>query len=147
MTKRPSFETTRGFLTWLLTLRQRKPHVCGFQDCFSFSHFFGYFLPLLKRKTKFFKYWTKFGIKEAKVLPSRCSSLLPRRKPVQQNWQRFFKIFWKIVRALSVNEIKVTSRNGFIDNIFALESKIELNNDKATLFWDYPWILDMAINF
>ena len=36
-------------------------------------------------------------------MPSRSASLLLRRKPVQQNWLRFFKSFKKTVRALGVN--------------------------------------------
>ena len=45
-----------------------------------------------------------------------------------------------------INEIKVNSRNAFIDNLFALESGEESKNDERTLFWDYPWILDLAVN-
>ena len=36
-----------------------------------------------------------------------------------------FQNFQKTVRTLRVNEIKVTSRNAFIDNVFALESEKE----------------------
>ena len=36
-------------------------------------------------------------------MPSRSTSLLLLRKPVQQNWLRFFKNFKKTVRALGVN--------------------------------------------
>ena len=39
MTKGPSLEIARGLLICLLTLRLRMPHICGFLDCFSFSHF------------------------------------------------------------------------------------------------------------
>ena len=35
----------------------------------------------------------------------------------------FFQKLKKAVRALRVNESKVTSRNTFIDNLFALESE------------------------
>ena len=57
-----------------------------------------------------------------------------RSKPVQRNWQRFFKIKKKkTVRALRVNETKVTLRNAFIGNLFALKSEKESKNDERTL--------------
>ena len=58
----------------------------------------------------------------------------------------FFQKFWKILRALRVNETKVTSRNAFIDNLLALESEKGSKNDERTLFWDYPRIFDLAVN-
>ena len=108
--------------------------------------FFGNFWSLLQRKTKYIKFWTKFWIKHAKSLSSRCTSLLLRRKPLQQNWLRFFQNPWKAVPILRVNETKVTLRNDFIANSFVLESEIESKNDEITLFWDYPLILDLSIN-
>ena len=45
-----------------------------------------------------------------------------------------------------INEIKVTSTNIFIDNLFALESEKESKNDERTLFWDYPRIFDLSVN-
>ena len=50
------------------------------------------------------------------------------------------------MRALRVNETKVTLRNAFIDNIFALESEKQSKNDERTLFGDYPKILDLSVN-
>ena len=50
------------------------------------------------------------------------------------------------MRALRANETKVTMGNGFIDNIFALESEKESKNDERTLFGDYMRILDLAVN-
>ena len=38
----------------------------------------------------------------------------------------YFQKFKKTVCALRANETKVTSRNTFIDNVFALENKKEL---------------------
>ena len=46
----------------------------------------------------------------------------------------FFQKFKKTVRAQRVNETKVTSRNAFIDNFFALESEKESKDDERTLF-------------
>ena len=46
----------------------------------------------------------------------------------------FFKKFKKIVRALRVNETKVTLRNAFTDNLFALENEKESKNHERTLF-------------
>ena len=50
------------------------------------------------------------------------------------------------MRALTVNETKVSSRNTFIDNIFALESETESRNNEKTVFRDYPRLLDLAVN-
>ena len=50
------------------------------------------------------------------------------------------------MRTLRVNETKVTSRNTFIDNFFALKSEEERKNDERTFFSDYPQILDLAVN-
>ena len=36
------------------------------------------------------------------------------------------------MRALRVNQTKITSRNGFIANVFALKSDKESRNDKKT---------------
>ena len=58
----------------------------------------------------------------------------------------FFEKFLKLVRALRVNETKVTSTNVFIDNHFALESEKELKNDKRSLFQDFTQILDLSLN-
>ena len=46
----------------------------------------------------------------------------------------FLKKMLKIVCALRVNETKVTLRNAFIDNLFALESQKEPKNNERTLF-------------
>ena len=67
-------------------------------------------------------------------------------KLVQRNCLHFFKNFKKTVRALRVNETKVTLRNAFIDILFALESEIESTNDKRTLFRDCPRILHLSVN-
>ena len=45
-----------------------------------------------------------------------------------------------------VNETKVTLGNAFIDNVFALEPEKESRNDKSTFIWEYPRILDLAVN-
>ena len=66
-----------------------------FSGLFQFQSFFGHFLSLLEHKTKFIKFWTKFRIKQVQFLPSRCTSLLLRNKPVQRNRLRFSKKFQK----------------------------------------------------
>ena len=52
----------------------------------------------------------------------------------------------KTVHALRIDETKVTSRNAFIDNIFALEGGKESKYDQRILFLDCPWIVDLSIN-
>ena len=45
-----------------------------------------------------------------------------------------FEKLYKTVCNLRLNEIKVTLRNAFIGNPFALESEKESKNDKRTFF-------------
>ena len=58
----------------------------------------------------------------------------------------FFQKFWIIVRALSVNQTKVTWRNAFTDNRFALEREKESKNEERTHYWDYLLIIYLAVN-
>ena len=85
MTKRPPFEITRGFLTWLLTLRRRMPHMCGFLDCFSFSHFLAFScgfqnvgLSSLNFQVKFLKFqmyqYSEIGCVFSKILKNSARS-------------------------------------------------------------------------
>ena len=53
--------------------------------------------------------------------------------------------FFKKLRALRVNETELSSRNNFIDNIFALENEKELKNDERTLFWYSPQSFDLLL--
>ena len=62
LTKGPSFDTTCEFITWLLTLRRRMPHICDFLVS-QFQPFFVYSLSFLDLKTKLIKFWTKFWIR------------------------------------------------------------------------------------
>ena len=50
------------------------------------------------------------------------------------------------MRALKVKENKLTSRNDFIVNLFALESESESAFDQKTLYWDSSQILDLSLN-
>ena len=93
--KGPSFESAHGFLNWLSSLRRQMPYIFCFLYCFSCSLFFGCFLLLLERETKFTKFWTKFWIKRVTLVSSRCISLPLHSKPVQRNMPRFFKNFKK----------------------------------------------------
>ena len=96
------------------------------------------FQPLsvaFKNKTNFIISCTKFRVKEAKFLPCKCTGKL----------LAFFQIFLETVRALWVNETKLTFRNAFIFNLFALESKKESKKDKRTLIWGSPRSLDLSL--
>ena len=50
------------------------------------------------------------------------------------------------MRALRVNEIKVTLTSIFIDNLFALESEKESENYERFHFRDFLQILDQTVN-
>ena len=52
------------------------------------------------------------------------------------------------MRTLNINGTKVTLRNTFIENLFALESESEKEskNDKRTLFPDCQPIVDLSVN-
>ena len=80
---------------------------------------------LLEKKTKFIKLCTKFCVKEAKFLTCNCTSFTAAQHASTANLPAFFPKFLKIVHALTVNEIKLLSRNTFIFNLFALESENE----------------------
>ena len=62
----------------LLTLSLQTTPIGVFRDYFSFSHFFPDFRLRLEEKTKFIKTCTKFGVKQAIILLSECTSLLLR---------------------------------------------------------------------
>ena len=94
---------------------------------------FGYFLFLLEIKTKLIKFITKFHVKHDKFLPSNCNSLPLCRKLLQRNCLKFFKHF-KTVRALRVNETKLTSESAFVADLSALEGERESKCYKRTLF-------------
>lgn len=95
-------------------------------------HLFGYFLFLLEIKTKLIKFITKFHVKH-KFLPPNCNSLPLRRKLLQRNCLKFFKHF-KTVRALRVNETKLTSESAFVADLSALEGEKESKCYKRTMF-------------
>ena len=42
------------------------------------------------------------------------------------------------MRAVRVNETKLTSRNAFIVNLLALQNENKAKYDQNTLFWDSP---------
>ena len=56
------------------TLSLRTTPIGDFRDYFSFSHFFPDFLLRLEEKTKFIETCTKFGVKQAIILLSECTS-------------------------------------------------------------------------
>ena len=50
------------------------------------------------------------------------------------------------VLTLRVNEVKVTSRNAFLDHFFALEIEKDSKYDQRTLLQGYPRILNLSFN-
>ena len=58
----------------------------------------------------------------------------------------FYKIFYKIVRVLRVNETKPPCRNAFLVDSFALESQKGSRNEERTVFWDSSWSLGLSLN-
>ena len=49
------------------------------------------------------------------------------------------------MRGLRVNQTKVTLKNAFIVNFFALKSEKKSKNEERTLFRDSPRILDLSV--
>ena len=88
MTKKPSFGTPRGVWTCLLTLAPERCHLAVSRTTFVLA-IFGNFLLFLEKKTKSIRFCTKFYAKAGIFLPSNCTSLLLRSKPVQRNWRHF----------------------------------------------------------
>ena len=58
-----------------------------------------YFLFFLEKKTKSIRLCSKFYVKAATILLSKCTSLLLRIKPVHQNWRHLLKSFRKGARS------------------------------------------------
>ena len=75
-----------------LTLSLQNTHICVFLDYFSLRQFLAtsYFWLLLKIKTKLSKFWIRIPVKQEQFLPSKCSSLLSRSKPVQRHYSCTF---------------------------------------------------------
>ena len=68
-----------------LSLNPQPPNdaISQFPGLLQFQPFFGHFLSFLGEKTKSIRFYTKFYVKAAKFLRSKCTSLLLRCKPVQ----------------------------------------------------------------
>ena len=49
------------------------------------------------------------------------------------------------MHGLKVNKTKLTSKNTFIVNLFALENEKQSKKDERTLFWDSLQRLDLSI--
>ena len=94
-----------------LTLRLQNTHICVFLDYFSLRQFLAtsYFWLLLKIKTKLSKFWTRIPVKQEQFLPSKCSSLLQRSKPVQRHYSCTFGKSLKQSAPSKVNETKLNS--------------------------------------
>ena len=75
-----------------LTLSLQNTHICVFLDYFSLRQFLAtsYFWLLLKIRAKLSKFWTRIPVKQEQFLPSKCSSLLQRSKPVQRHYSCTF---------------------------------------------------------
>ena len=64
-------------------------------------------------------------MKQAKLLPSICTCLLLSQRTSTGKLPAFIKKLKKSVHAIKVNETKVTLRNAFLINLFALGSEKE----------------------
>ena len=103
MAKGPSSKTGNASLTSLLTIRPRMSHICGFLDCFSFSHFFRHFLMVLELTVNFNEFWAKFSIKQVTFC---CLDVLVFYCAINQYSEigcAFSEIFLKKVLTLRVN--------------------------------------------
>ena len=97
--------------------------------------------------TNFIEFCTKFRVKKPKFLPCRCTSSLLRSKPVQRNYLHFFRKNLKTVRALRINETKLTSGSAFIFNLFTLESEKESKKDEEPSFGAPHGVLTCLLTF
>ena len=66
-------------------------------------------------------------------------------KPAWQNYHHFSKKI-KTVRSLRVNKTKLTLRNPFILDLFALGGAKESKYNKKTPFWGSLQKLDLSVN-
>ena len=113
-----------------------------FSGLFQFYPFLVNFLLFSEFKTKLIKFCIKFQIEEAKILPSKFTSLQQTSTAILPV---FFQKYLQKVLAVRVNETKLTSRNVFIVNL-ALGSEKESENDQMAIFWACPRALDLSLN-
>ena len=73
MAKEPSFGTPRAALTCLLSNSFRTMSIDVFPDYFTLSHFLVASCCFQKKNTIFIKFCTKFWVKQAKILVSKCT--------------------------------------------------------------------------
>ena len=57
-----------------------------------------------------------------------------------------FQKFYKTMRSLRVNETKLTLRNAFILDLFALRGEKESKYNEWTLFWGSLQKFDLSVN-
>ena len=118
-----------------LTLRLRNTHIRLSPDFLSFRHFLvssSYFQTL----SNFIKFYTKFQVKQAKFLLPKCIVAASQQTSTAQ-LPLFLQKFQNTVRSLRVKKSKLTLRNVFILDLFALGGEKELKYDKRTLFWGF----------
>ena len=126
-----------------LTLRPRIPHMCGFLDCFNFSHFLVFSCHFYNLKLISLNFALHFGGKKSNFC---CLNVLVCCCPANHYSEIACAFSFKKQCALRVNEIKVTSRNAFIVNFCALKSEKKSKNVEKTLFRDFPRILNLSVN-
>ena len=132
MTKKLSFWTPGEILTCLLTLSLRKLPIGVFSKYFRISPFLGISCRFQKKTTKFIKLFFKFHVIKVTFLASQCQQQTSTVKSP--------------VLALRVYETKLTSKNPFIVNLFALGSEKGCKYGQKTLIWNSPRSLDLYLN-
>ena len=128
MVKESSFGTPNRLLPCLLTLSLLMTPIVVFPDYFSLNILGGYLLPL-EKKTNFIKTCAKLLVKQANCFAVYVYSIVAAQQTSKAKLSKFAHSFSKAVRALSVNERKLTLRNAFIVNLFGLESEKESKYD------------------
>ena len=76
-----------------LNLETAKYVYLRFSSIVWFLQFLRHFLWVLEARSKLILFYTKFWVNRARLLASKCTSLLLRSKPVQWNYRHFFLRF------------------------------------------------------
>ena len=115
--KGPSFEPICGVLTCLLKLRWQIPHICSFLDCFSFSYFLATSFCFQNKRQNSLN--SRLNLDEkSETFAVQMYQFLPSEQSSTANLAAIFQRLQKAVRALRVNDTKVTSINAFINHLF-----------------------------
>ena len=97
----------------------------------------------LQYKTTLIKFCTTFLVKQARLLPSECTSLLLRSKRLQQNCLPFFKTQCVLQGLMKLSLLQKVL---LLEIFFALLGEKESKYHKRSLFCSFPMKRDLSLS-